>query len=134
MYSIEKYNNDLLPRIMQEMSKLAEMKGGEYAHGDDRLDNFRRNGNDVGVPMETVWRIYAGKHWDSITTYIHDLQTGKDRIYSESIQGRAMDMIVYLTLFIAMVEEREQNNRKFNPTTEPVGASKTGEGEDEHVS
>lgn len=107
MYSIKRYETELLPAIFAEIEKLAQTKGGEYAHGDDRLDNFRRNGADVGVPMETCWRIYAGKHWDSITTYVKDLQTGNDRQYSESLRGRALDLMVYLTLFIAMVEERE---------------------------
>ena len=102
--------NDLLEKIFKQITFLAQTKGDEYAHGDDRLDNFRRNGLDCGVPMEVCWRIYAGKHWDSLTTYIKDLQTGTKRQYSEDISGRALDLIVYLTLFIAMVKERQQIN------------------------
>lgn len=113
-YPIVKYEQELLPEIFERISQLAATKGKEYAHGDDRLDNFRRNGADVGVPMEVVWRIYAGKHWDAITTYIQDHVTGHERIYSEPIRERAIDLMVYLTLFIAMADER---------ATEPVVTS-----------
>lgn len=105
-YPSLKYESVLLPAIFEEIKKLAQSKGGEYAHGDDRLDNFRRNGLDVGLPMETIWRVYAGKHWDAITTYIKDQQTGHHRTRSESIRGRALDLMVYLTLFIAMLDEK----------------------------
>lgn len=113
----------LLEEVFIKMRHLAATKGDEYAHGSDRLDNFRRNGNDCGVPMEVCWRIYAGKHWDSITTYIKDIQTGKSREYSEDITGRAIDLMVYLTLFIAMVEERKQNTIYTKHTEITTGAS-----------
>src|SRR5688572_12550651 len=98
-YSISHYEQDLLPEIFQEIQKLAKTKGGEYAHGDDRLDNFRRNATNNAVQMETCWSIYAGKHWDAIQTYVRDLQLDITRERSESIKGRALDLMVYLTLF-----------------------------------
>lgn len=109
-YTVEQYNK-LLEELFDNIRALAKNKGGEYTHGDDRLDNFRRHGNDLNVSMELVWRIYAGKHWDAITTYINDLKDNKDRYRSESITGRAIDLIVYLTLFIAMVEERKEGSQ-----------------------
>lgn len=112
-YSIEHYEQDLLPQIFQTIQELAKVKGGEYAHGDDRLDNFRRNAKNNGVEMETCWSIYAGKHWDAIQTYVRDLQLDYKRERSESIKGRALDLMVYLTLFIAMVEERETLKDEF---------------------
>ena len=94
--------------IKSEMDKLATVKGGEYTGGNaDRLANFRRNADRLGLNMETVWAVYAGKHWDSLQTYVNDLEHGVDRPRSESITGRAMDLIVYLTLFMAMNKERE---------------------------
>lgn len=96
----------LLKETIDAIYLLSTMKGGEYAAEGDRLDNFRRNGADCGVPMEVCWRIYAGKHWDSISTYVRDMQSGKDRVRSESILGRADDLIVYLILFKAMCKER----------------------------
>ncbi len=90
------------------MKELGTLKGGEYAAEIDRLDNFRRNGVDCGVTMETCWRIYAGKHWDAITTYVRDLQTGKSRQRLETLDGRVDDLLVYLILFKCMLVERER--------------------------
>ncbi|RNJ49423.1 hypothetical protein [Methylocystis hirsuta] len=89
-----------------EMKKLATLKGGEYSGDVDRLANFRRNGEDCGVPIELVWRIYAGKHWDAITQYVHDMMSGKTRERLEGIEGRVDDLLVYLILFKAMLRER----------------------------
>ena len=96
----------LLEDTVLKIKSLAVSKGAEYAHGDDRLDNFRRNGADVGLPMEVIWRVYAGKHWDSITTYIKDLSTRTERHRSEPISGRVDDLLVYLVLLKAMLIER----------------------------
>jgi len=96
----------LVDQTFDEITKLATLKGGEYSGDVDRLANFRRNGVDCGLPMETVWRVYAGKHWDSITQFVKDLQAGKTRERLESLEGRADDLIVYLILFKAMLMER----------------------------
>lgn len=105
-----KYTNEAWEKLLEEtigkIKSLAASKGSEYSGDSDRLDNFRRNGADVGLPMETVWRVYAGKHWDALTTYIRDLQAGKQRTRSEPIDGRVDDLLVYLLLFKAMLEER----------------------------
>lgn len=98
----------LLADTIASITKLGALKGGEYSGDQDRLMNFRRNGRDVGLPMETVWRVYAGKHWDAITQYVKDLQTGTTRERLESLKGRADDLIVYLVLFKAMLVERSR--------------------------
>lgn len=118
-YSHQRYD-ELLEEIFADMKRLAKLKGDEYAHGDDRLDNFRRNAADVGVTMETCWRIYAGKHWDAITQYVKDQQSGTGRERMEGIRSRALDLMVYLTLFIAMVEEQEGVTYKSPPFTGKV--------------
>lgn len=105
VFSIESYNRVMIDTFAK-MKKLGELKGGEYAAETDRLDNFRRNGIDCGLPMETIWRVYAGKHWDAITTYVRDMQTGKTRTRLESLDGRVDDLLVYLILFKCMLIER----------------------------
>lgn len=105
MYEHSRYNA-LVDETVEKIVKLSVEKGGEYAGDRDRLANFRRNGDAMELPMETIWRVYAGKHWDAITQYIVDIQQGKTRPRMESIAGRADDLIVYLLLFKAMVEER----------------------------
>lgn len=96
----------LIKRTISTIESLSVIKGGEYAAEGDRLDNFRRAGNELGLPMEAVWRVYAGKHWDSISTFVRDLNQGISRPRSEPISGRADDLIVYLILFKAMLIER----------------------------
>jgi hypothetical protein len=104
-FSHERWNA-LVDASFAEMKKLAQMKGGEYSGDDDRLLNFRRNGANLGLPMETVWAVYAGKHWDAIQQFIKDQRNGKERERLEPIGGRVDDLLVYLLLFKAMLQER----------------------------
>lgn len=97
---------DLLTDTVDKMMELGKLKGGEYAGDNDRLANFRRNGEALELPMETIWRVYAGKHWDAVTQYIVDLQNGTKRERMESIGGRIDDLLVYLVLLKCMVDER----------------------------
>lgn len=107
----------LVKDTTQKINELSTLKGGEYAGDDDRLANFRRNGLDQELPMETIWRIYAAKHWDAVGQYIKDLRIGKTRTRMESISGRADDLIVYLILFKAMIEEQENAAYELNNST-----------------
>lgn len=100
----------MIAETWDAIMELVDLKGGEYSGDDDRLANFRRNGADLELPMETVWRVYAAKHWDAISQYIKDLQQGKSRERMESLDGRVDDLIVYLLLFKAMIEEKEGEN------------------------
>lgn len=106
-FSTSRYNS-LLRETFATAEKLSKLKGGEYAGDDDRLANFRRNGEAFGLPMETVWGVYAGKHWDAICQYIKDMQTGTQRARLEGLAGRADDLIVYLLLFKAMLLEHAE--------------------------
>jgi hypothetical protein len=105
IYSHDRWNQ-MIEEIFDEVRHLAKAKGGEYSGDTDRLENFRRQGRDQELPMETIWRIYAGKHWDAVNQYIKDLRTGEERERLESINGRIRDLIVYLLLLEAMLDER----------------------------
>lgn len=107
VYPHERYDA-LVKKTVDMITQLGKEKGGEYAGDRDRLANFRRNGDALELPMETIWRVYAGKHWDAVTQYIVDIQQGKTRPRMESISGRVDDLIVYLLLFKAMVDERDR--------------------------
>lgn len=85
---------------------LAASKGAEYSGQEDRLANFRRNGQALGLLPEVVWAVYAGKHWDALQIYIRDLASGQERERSEPIDSRVDDLLVYLLLFKAILEER----------------------------
>ena len=106
-----------MDETFESCKSIAKIKGGEY-HGDsDALSNFRRNAGQAKTDMELIWRIYAAKHWDAICQYEMDIRHGVHRERGEPILGRADDLINYLILFKAMVEEREllmihpQNNK-----------------------
>lgn len=96
----------LLTEALAKIQSLSKLKGGEYAGDQDRLANFRRNAAALGVDMELVWAVYAGKHWDSIQQYIKDLRAETTRTRLEPISGRVNDLLVYLLLFRAMLQER----------------------------
>lgn len=104
IYSHSKWDA-LLDQTIAEIKKLSVAKGGEYAGDSDRLANFRRNGANLGLPMETIWAVYAGKHWDAIMQYIRDERKGKTRTRLEPIAGRVDDLLVYLLLLKAMLDE-----------------------------
>lgn len=106
VYTMDQYKV-LCQKVTDRIESLSAIKGAEYTGGNaDRLDNFRRNGKKLEVPMETVWNIYVTKHLDSIDTYVKDIQKGIERERSEPMSGRALDVIVYMILFLAMLEEK----------------------------
>lgn len=99
--------NTLLDSTFSELRKLASLKGGEYSGDEDRLANFRRNAEALGLKKEQIWGVYAAKHWDALMQYIKDLGENKERTRLESLQSRVDDLLVYLLLFKAMLIESE---------------------------
>ena len=99
----------VLDDIWDKIQALQVIKGGEYAKDLDRLDNFRSAATALDLPMETIWLIYFNKHIDAIKTYVRDVQHGNaDRPRSEPIEGRFLDAIVYLTLGLAILDEKKR--------------------------
>lgn len=104
--------NRLVESTIGDCKDIMIAKGGEYAHGDDRLDNFKRNAAQLGLTPLDVWAIYFRKHLDAITIYVQDQRLGRERPRSESITGRFDDAINYLILGKALVIEQEKANKK----------------------
>src|SRR5574337_90506 len=113
--NFEEYNR-IVDETWNHVHRLSHLKGGEYAGDKDRLANFRRNAEALGIAMETVWAVYAAKHWDAIMQFVKDITTKTDRVRSEPIEGRIDDLIVYLLLFKAILAERPKESVLFNPT------------------
>ncbi|MHB8602210.1 MAG: hypothetical protein ACYC9R_06195 [Nitrosotalea sp.] len=107
-FSHQEYDS-IVQDTVENIKELSSLKGGEYAGDHDRLANFRRNAQALGLNMEQIWAVYSAKHWDAIMQYVKDLGEGKTRERLESIAGRADDLIVYLILFKAMYNERSRN-------------------------
>ena len=88
--------------LLAEVVGMRNTKGREYAGTEDRFANFRRLADDLGIPDYQVGWVYTRKHLDSIASYMKNGKT----FSSETIRGRFVDAIVYLTLIAGMLEER----------------------------
>lgn len=93
---------------------ISDTKGPEYAGQStgytegtaDVLANFKRNAEGTGLSAIVVAGVYAGKHWDSIQTFIREYQ-GRDSSDTkralatdgEGIVSRLDDLRNYLDLF-----------------------------------
>src|SRR6185295_12978655 len=84
-------------RMLARVVDTVASKGKEYTVGSaDRLANFRGVGQDVDVPMEKVWYTFFNKHYRALQSYI---KNGCKVQSNEGIDGRILDLIVYLLLF-----------------------------------
>ncbi len=98
----EKFN-EYQKKLLDLVIEMKNTKGKEYANSDDRFGNFNRLSSRLGLTNTQVAWVYITKHLDSIESYI---KNGK--VYStESIQGRILDAITYLTLIGGMAQEND---------------------------
>lgn len=109
----EVFEKECVKLIGDATQNIMKSKGREYAGNDDRLANFKRGAANVGVNPETVLFIYLSKHWDSISTFIKDLEKEKrfDAVsngLSEPIQERLKDALNYILLLNGLLVERKQ--------------------------
>lgn len=101
----------IIAQTIEQIRNLAALKGGEYAGDEDRLANFRRNAQSLGLDYRQIWAVYSAKHWDALIQYIKDVGQGTERRRLESLEGRCDDLIVYLLLFKAMLKEQEAGSK-----------------------
>ncbi|MCP4127754.1 MAG: hypothetical protein GY753_11905 [Gammaproteobacteria bacterium] len=86
---------------MDSIKKVLGTKAGEYAHGGDRLHNFKVAAavNDV-PPEQALWGM-ATKHLVSVM----DLVAGRLVARPEMVDEKIGDMINYLILLEAILKE-----------------------------
>ena len=87
---------------------VCDAKSVEYTRGnlDDRLCNFSRIAETLGLSWTEVWYVYFAKHVDAIIEWI---KTGKEG--TEGIEGRIEDAQNYLDLLGAKVFEMKAGSR-----------------------
>lgn len=90
----------LYGKMIQEENIIGETKAKEYTQG-DRLDNFKRLGEELKLSPKKVLWVYLKKHLDSIVNYINN----NEQVLSESIESRITDARVYLALLRGLIEE-----------------------------
>jgi hypothetical protein len=94
----------LMDEIFTECQKTRDAGQKEYAHSESNaLGNFERTGEDLKIPREKVWYIFTKKHWDGVLAWING-----HRSQREDVRGRIKDMIVYLVLLWAMVDDEAE--------------------------
>lgn len=96
----EKYQEDLV----KQMYAMKDTKGKEYANGASRFANFDRLAVKMEISRLKVANIFLTKHLDAIDSYINNGKT----FSTESIQGRVLDAMVYLSLIGGMIFEDER--------------------------
>jgi hypothetical protein len=83
-----------IKNILRECFETLSDKGTDYSAGTkDRLYNFRRASEEIGLPMRKILYIYLWKHLSAVTKYCND-----GELKSESLKGRIVDAINYLLL------------------------------------
>lgn len=92
-----------IKKQFQTILELNNTKGHDYAGQEDALANFKRHAETLGIPPEKVWGVYASKHWDAVLTYIRE-----GEVKSEPVNGRIMDLILYLFLLDALIEDEQK--------------------------
>lgn len=84
---------EIVEDTLEQVRKLMLTKGPDYTQGSaDRLQNFKKVGASLGVSPKIVWGVYAGKHWEAITSYLRGITE------SEPIESRIWDLIAYLLI------------------------------------
>lgn len=98
--------------------KLLLMKGIAYSGNSDAFENFKRNGEKLGLTKYQIWAVYCSKHLDAIFNAIkaNPLEP-VDK--SEGLQGRIDDAINYLELFSGMLKE-DENNKGIIAGSDPI--------------
>lgn len=98
---------EVLEREFNALRELNGTKGKEYSGDEDALRNFKEVARACGITPQQALMTYATKHWQAINSYVKN-----GRVYSEPIQGRLRDLVLYGLLMIALVEEEEQQAKK----------------------
>ena len=101
MMTTKQFNKFYKDKILPTIEKMR--KGGQEEYANDLENifaNFDRSANRRGIDRKTVIGCHMDKHFDGITNYITN---GKEQ--REDIDGRIADLIVYLMLLWASIEE-----------------------------
>lgn len=94
----------LAKELFKECLTTLEAKGMAYAGGKDVLNNFKRNGEHLGLTKYQILSVYKNKHVDTINNAIATNPISPQD-ETESLYGRIIDNINYLVILAAMLKE-----------------------------
>jgi len=97
--------NEEFTKIRGEFNELCEsalkLKGDAYTRGTgDRLANFKKCAEDLGITPRQAWSVYFHKHLDAIFYFIKTGSQGP-----EGIKENIKDARNYLDLLVGLIEE-----------------------------
>ena len=101
----------LLDATYKNLVNLTNSKGEEYSHDTDQLANFKRQAAELGVSPLMVLAVYLNKHLDAVKSFIKN-----GREFSEPIEGRIDDAILYLILLKALISDLRSQQPQSNET------------------
>lgn len=97
--------NDLLAVRFQKLAALLGKKAGEYAHGGDRLANFRRAAPFLKSTPERALLGMLTKHLVSIADMVDDLERDFHHPAAKW-EEKLEDAVAYLLLLEGLLAER----------------------------
>lgn len=111
----------LLDNTHKSLVNMTATKGEEYSRSDsDQLDNFKRQAAELGVSPMMVLAVYMNKHLDAIKSFIKN-----GREFSEPIEGRIDDAILYLILLKGLISDHRNGLIRTNEQMPFVGIRPT---------
>lgn len=96
--------NDLRAKAVEDIFKINDTKGADYAGDEDALGNFKDAAAMLGITPEQVWAVYTHKHVSAIMSFCQ-----KGQVESEPIEGRIHDVMVYCVLLLGLIEDRKRD-------------------------
>ena len=92
-----------MEKIIKSISKTRKSGQNEYAHDENNVfANFDRIAKALKTTREKVLLTYLLKHVDGITAYVNGHTSQR-----EDVRGRITDIMVYLMLLWAMIENNK---------------------------
>lgn len=95
---------EVVTDLFSKAIAVIEDKGKAYSGDADTLSNFKRIADYSGMTKYEVWYVYFMKHMLAISNSIKDNPEFPVE-KTESMHGRIMDAINYLTILQCMLEE-----------------------------
>lgn len=112
----------LIDKTHTALVNMTATKGEEYSRDDDQLANFKRQSAELDIDDTKILAIYLNKHLDAIKSFIKN-----GREFSEPIEGRIDDAILYLILLKALISDRRNQLNPSTNTPLPQGANRNSD-------
>lgn len=86
--------------LTDDVKKVLDKKGLDYAPRDDALHEFRTTAEALGITPQQVWAVHFMKQAKAVLRYCKD-----GRLDSEGIDSRLADVTAYAILLTAIIDE-----------------------------